>query len=98
MGKTRLFAVATCAAAVMGVGASAALAGEVKGPSTGGTPSVGNDTAAPAHANSICAFSGLNDFRGGPITNRTQTPANQGAPGTPGFACRGGSNPDNPPS
>jgi hypothetical protein len=96
MGKRRLAVV--CAAVVMGVCANGALAGEVKGPPTGGVPSVNNDTAAPAHANSICAFSGLNDFRNGPTVNRTQTPANQGSPGTPGTACRGGSNPDNPPS
>lgn len=96
MGKMRLLAVATFAAAIVGAGAGSALAGEVKGPPTGGTPT-SNDTAAPAHANSICAFSGLNDFVTGPTVNRTQTPANQGAPGTPGTACRGGSNPDNPP-
>lgn len=96
MGKKTL--VAIWVAAVMGISVNGALAGEVKGPPTGGAPSVGNDTAAPEHANSICAFSGLNDFRNGPTVNRTQTPANQGAPGTPGTACRGGSNPDNPPS
>ncbi len=90
-------AAAVCTLLFAGLTASAALAGEVKGP-PGGVNSVGGDTAAPAHANSICAFSGLNDFRNGPTVNRTQTPANQGAPGTPGTACRGGSNPDNPPS
>jgi hypothetical protein len=83
---------AVCAVVFGAVGVSGALAGEVKGPPTGGVPSVNNDTAAPFHANSICAFSGLNDFRNGPTVNQTQTPANQGAPGTPGTACRGGSN------
>ena len=33
MGKKRFFAVAVCAFALMGVSASGALAGEVKGPS-----------------------------------------------------------------
>ena len=38
MGKKRFLAVALCAAAVMGVGANAALAGEVKGHGNGETP------------------------------------------------------------
>jgi hypothetical protein len=50
---TRFFAVAVCVAAAMGIAASAALAGEVTGN--------GKDTAGPAHANSICVFSGQND-------------------------------------
>ena len=85
------FVAAVCAVVFAVVGVSGALAGEVKGPSTG-TAVPNNDTAAPFHANSICAFSGLNDFVNGPKVNRTQTPANQGAPGDPGTACRGGSN------
>jgi hypothetical protein len=97
--RTSLVAV-VCTVAVAGAGASAAFAGEVKGPPTGGT-STSNDTAAPAHANSICAFSGLNDFTNGQNTSRVQTAADSfkfyGLPhGTPGTACRGGSNPDNP--
>ena len=44
---------AVCAAAVMGVGADAAFAGEVTGN--------GKPTQGPAHAASICAFSGQND-------------------------------------
>jgi hypothetical protein len=83
-------------AVVLSLSASAAFAGEVKGPPTGGV-STSNDTAAPAHANSICAFSGLNDYTNGQITSQTQTPKD-GPPGTPGVACRGGSNPDNPPT
>jgi hypothetical protein len=99
MGKRRLAVV--CAAALMGVCANGALAGEVKGPPTGGTPT-SNDTAAPAHANSICAFSGLNDYNNGQKVSQVQTAADSfkyyGDPhGTPGTACRGGSNPDNPP-
>ena len=80
-----------------------AFAGEVKGPPTG-DPNT-NATAGPAHANSACVFSGLNDNINGPIGEITQTPGNQGDPGAPGHGapgfpdgCRGGSNPDNPPS
>ena len=89
----RLFVVASCVAVLA---AGGAFAGEVKGP--GGEPNT-NYTAAREQANSICAFSGLNDFVG-PGTTFVQTPASQfsgGAPaGTPGTACQGGSNPDNP--
>jgi hypothetical protein len=56
MGKTRLFAVAACAAAVVGVVASAALAGEITG---NGRPAQG-----AANASSPCAFSGLEDAAG----------------------------------
>ena len=52
MGKS-LLAAAVCAAALAGVGANAALAGEVTGN--------GKATAGPAHAQSICTFSGQND-------------------------------------
>ena len=93
--------------AVLGGGASAALAGEVKGPPSGpcgGTTGVTcvqntNDTAAPTHANSVCAFSGLNDTdpTAGQTVSQVQTAADSfkyyGLPhGTPGTACRGGSN------
>jgi hypothetical protein len=89
-------AAAVCVAAITGASASAAFAGEVKGPPTGGT-STSNDTAAPAHANSICAFSRLNDYTNGQNTSIVQTAADSfkyyGLPhGTPGTACRGGSN------
>lgn len=60
VGKSFL-AAAVCAAALAGVGASAALAGEVTGN--------GEATAAPTHAQSICAFSGRND--GEPPAGRT---------------------------
>lgn len=117
MGKKRFFAVAVCAFAFMGVSVSGAFAGEVKGPP--GTPCDSTDpansdcvpstnrTAAPEHANSACAFSGLNDMAPGqgPTDTITQTPAgSRGAPGHgtgPGtffeFGCRGGHNPENPP-
>jgi hypothetical protein len=103
----RKFAAAVCAAVVMGLSASAALAGEVKGPPTGGAPATNFNTAATSHANSACVFSGLNDFdpTAGQTSKQTQTPAD-GPPGAPGhgagdefpIGCRGGSNPDNPPS
>lgn len=82
----RLLAMTAVAAALA---TGAAFAGEVKGP--GGAPNT-NYTAAPGHANSLCAFSGLNDFIG-PGTTFVQTPAFQfsggAAPGTPGTACNG---------
>jgi hypothetical protein len=53
---------ALLAFSAVALGASSALAGEVTGN--------GRDTAAPDHANSICAFSGLNDIP-------------EGAPGNP---------------
>jgi hypothetical protein len=110
MGKK--FAAAICALVVAGLGASAALAGEVQGPP--GTPGVpfsgsGNRTGAPAHSNSICSYNGLNDMNPsqGPIDSIVQTPHTQGVPGeagadkagsgTPGHpSCGGGSNPENP--
>ncbi len=97
----RLGVAVSTAALVLSLSATAALAGEVKGPPTGGT-STTDVTAAPAHANSICAFSGLNDYINGQPYSLVQTAADSfkyyGLPhGTPGDACRGGSNPDNPP-
>jgi hypothetical protein len=96
------FAAAACTAAIVALVPSTAIAGEVKGPP--GTPNVPNSgsgvpTAAPDHANSICAFSGLNDMTvgEGPIDFIVQSPGQDvrtGAtpPGIPGVACRGGSN------
>jgi hypothetical protein len=96
MRKKRLAVVVACAAAFMGLGATAAFAGEVTGN--------GKDTAMEDHANSICGFSGREDDSRSPL--RTQTPhevwlnpeefpvpptgvvANP-APGTPGQACNG---------
>lgn len=51
--KRRFLTVATCVAAVMSIGGSAALAGEVNGK--------GERIPAPDRARSICVFSGLND-------------------------------------
>jgi hypothetical protein len=106
LGRRPLLVTAACAIALTGAGAGSALAGEVKGPP--GTPGVfgsgsEEDTHAPAHANSICAFSGLNDFRekNGQIEVITQSPGTElrlgnTPPGVPGQACKGFSNPENP--
>lgn len=96
------------------LGVAIAFAGEVQGPP--GTPGVpnsgsGNRTGAPAHANSICAYNGLNDMNPnqGQIDYIVQTPHNQGVPGAAGAdaagsgthghpTCGGGTNPENPPT
>jgi hypothetical protein len=113
MHRKSLLAVALCTAALVGASATAALAGEVKGPP--GTPNAdpslaippaGGPTKVREHANSICAFSGLNDMVDGPTDTIVQTPGHfmlagitpPGVPGhgtdIPGFenGCRGGSN------
>ena len=105
MGK-KLLAAAFSAAALASAGAGSAVAGEVKGPpGTGPRTQEQVDaiaTGAPAHSNSICSFSGLNDMipGQGPIDFHVQSPGqdvrNGGAPGIPGVACHGGSNPRNP--
>ena len=93
MSKKVLLALAVFTA-VAGLSAGPALAGEVNGK--------GDPTAAPANANSICAFSGQNDGvpGEGPTDTRVQTPA-EGPPGAPGHGipgtpfengCKGGSN------
>jgi hypothetical protein len=95
-------ATALCAAALAGASAGAAFAGEVIGPP--GTPGdafsgSGVSTGAPAHANSICAYNGLNDMNPsqGPIDSTVQTPHNQGSPGDAGHGtCAAGTNPRNP--
>ena len=97
--KNLWLTIALCAAALAGVGAGSALAGEVKGPP--GTVDNTNETAAPANANSACAFSGLNDLDSseGQVDSQVQTAADswkyyglpKGAPGTLGL-CKGGTN------
>jgi hypothetical protein len=100
---TRLGVAVSVVAVVLSLSASAALAGEVKGPPTWGAPNTNYNTAATSHANSACVFSGLNDYVNGQTDRMTQTPKDgpAGAPGhgVPGFpdGCRGGSNPDNQP-
>jgi hypothetical protein len=94
----RLIAMAGVAA-MLGVGF--AFAGEVKGPPNQINNT--NSTGAPAHANSNCAYSGLNDFDTsdpmGQLSSQVQTAADSwkdyGLPkGTPGKlgACKGGTN------
>jgi len=99
MGKKRLLAAVVCAAALTGVGASGALAGEVKGPP--GTPGVagsnaGEPTGAVTNSNSICYSNGLNDMNPaqGQIESIVQTAGNQAAfPGEAGHGtCAGGTN------
>jgi hypothetical protein len=107
MRKKSLLAVAVCTAALAGASASAAFAGEIKGPpgtpSTETTPPIPgalDPTAVREHANSICSFSGLNDLLvgQGPTDFIAQSPGqdvrNGGPPGIPGVACGPGSNED----
>jgi hypothetical protein len=92
MGKKRLFAIAVCAAAVMGMGANAALAGEVNG--NGKNTPIGAAPNDDLHAGSICSFSGLNDERyrdGDPLAPRTQHPGPGDLHGSPN-PCQGGPN------
>ncbi len=56
MGK-RLLATALCSAAVAGLGANAALAGEI----TGNGKWVAGSEEAPLHGRSECSYSGQND-------------------------------------
>ena len=104
MQKRSMLAAAVCAIAVAGASASAAVAGEVTGP----PGSVGNPGPPidMSHANSICAFSGLNDFINGPtdfiVQSYGQDVRLHGADPTdktlpfPGNSCQGESNPDRP--
>jgi hypothetical protein len=88
--KARFGVAISVAALAMTVGAGAAFAGEVTG--TG-------RSLEPLHANSICAYSGLNDKTAGEgdLTSRVQSYGQvvrglKGAlKGIPGTACRGGS-------
>jgi hypothetical protein len=91
---------AMSAAAIAAVGAGTALAGEIKGPgsATGVLIGTSSPTAAPEHANSICAFSGLNHLHPGEpgeLPIRTQSYGQLVAAGlkaefpSPGVACNG---------
>jgi hypothetical protein len=53
MKVSRLLAAGLASIALAGMGSTGAWAGEVTG--------TGEDTQGPAHANSICVYSGLND-------------------------------------
>ena len=94
----RLVVVAASVAVLAGAGASAAFAGEVKGPPNQLNNT--NETGALDHANSACAASGLNDFDlqdPGQTVSQVQTAADswkyyglpKGAPGKLGL-CKGG--------
>ena len=89
-----------CMMALGGPGAGAAFAGEITGS--------GKPTAGPAHANSICVFSGKNDDPTAPLDGSgpngpggaSQSYGQENRLGladphafNPGDACRGGSNP-----
>ena len=65
-------AAAVCAIVFGTVGASGALAGEVIGPPGTSSGGIQNDTAGPAHSNSLCAYSGLNDYNQGQKLTITQ--------------------------
>lgn len=96
-------AAAVSALAVAALGVGSASAGEIKGPgSPTGVPVDTNPpmTAAPEHANSICAFSGLNHLHEGvpgELPIRTQSYGQLVAAGlkdefpSPGVACNGNS-------
>jgi hypothetical protein len=106
---SKSFAAAICVAVVAGVGASAALAGEVIGPpGTAGVPGSAQpdlSTAAPFHSQSICSYNGLNDLETGQgqTVAITQTPHNSGSlagapvpPGTAGAGPNGSGTPGSP--
>jgi hypothetical protein len=100
MYKTKV-AAALCVAALAGVGvaASVALGGEVKGPpGTTTTNTRTNPTGAPSHSSSICSYNGLNDMNPdqGQVTEQTQTPHNQGSPGQAGAGPNGSGTPGDP--
>ena len=97
MQKKSMLASGLCAVAILAASAQSASAGEITGN--------GKPTAGPAHANSICVFSGKNDAPGNPLDfpdaggvsqsygqlNRLGVVESFGLP-NPGVACRGGSN------
>jgi hypothetical protein len=91
---------AMSAVAFAALGAGPAFAGEIKGPgsATGILVGQSSPTAAPEHANSICAFSGLNHLHlgePGELPIRTQSYGQLVAAGlksefpSPGVACNG---------
>ena len=97
MQKKSMLASGLCAVAILAASAQSASAGEVTGN--------GKPTAGPAHANSICVFSGKNDDPTAPQDNPDAGGVSQSygqlnrlgiveafdLP-NPGVACRGGSN------
>jgi hypothetical protein len=96
------FVAAVCTIAIAGPSAGAAFAGEVTGPpGSVGHPGVQKDVT---HANSICSFSGLNDYVNGPTDFHVQSygqdvrlyGARPQDGGFPGDSCGPGSNPYHP--
>jgi hypothetical protein len=98
--KKSTLAALLCTVAITGASAGAAFAGEITGN--------GKPTAGPAHANSICVFSGQNDDPTAPLDGsgpngpggHSQSYGQENKLGlvdphafNPGDACRGGSNP-----
>ena len=96
MQKKSMLASGLCAVAILAASAQSASAGEVTGN--------GKPTAGPAHANSICVFSGKNDAPDNPLNIFDAGGVSQSygqlvrlhvvSPHdtTPGDSCRGGSN------
>jgi hypothetical protein len=94
MGRKRFLAVALCAAAVTGLGANTALAGDITG-KPGASKYIAGSDSAPINGNSECAYSGLNDeyYIGGDLSApRTQHPLPGDLHGSPN-ACQGGGRP-----
>lgn len=99
--RMKSFLAATASgAAIAVVGAGTAFGGEIEGPGSPTGIPVGESqaTAAPAHTNSICAYSGLNHFHEGEFGElpiRTQSYGQLVAAGlkdvvpSPGVACNG---------
>jgi len=97
MQKKSMLASGLCAVAILAASAQSASAGEITGN--------GKPTAGPAHAHSICVYSGKNDAPANPLNtanaggvsqsygqlNRLGVVEALGLP-NPGVACRGGSN------
>ena len=69
----RLLVVGACGLAVAALGAGSAFAGEITGN--------GKPTQGPAHANSICVFSGQNDDPTAPIISADPIPEAPNGPG-----------------
>ena len=94
-----LFVAAVCGVALAAFTAGPAFGGEIKGPgSPTGIPAEGPDTQGLAHANSICAASGLNEYHAGEegeFLTRTQSYGQLVRMGlkafipSPGEACNG---------
>jgi hypothetical protein len=94
----RILAICLCSTAILGVGATAAAAGEITGNGKSLHVDGGGKWGTALNARSECAFSGLEDATGSPL--QTQTPhavwfgpevgVVYPGPGTPGMACSPG--------